>query len=275
MPKKVGITAVLVVVIGGAIIASWAISEPAATWQDWELLRFRASSIPFFSGRLEMRLSSESERLRFETWSVARFFGARIASTRTVTLIDPATGRTESYSSLSHKRGRRYTFGERSYVMERLLPPEDRDSATSPWIVHSRQEYDYPRDADGNSIEVHDYYGMLLLLKRCDLEEVGDEVLLHVATSTGPQPYRIQVSAVRTSKRELKDLRSEKRRSLLVRELRLRIIPADPEHADEGFLEMEGETELWVEAESKTLLLLSGKAPKIPGRMRLELAEIG
>jgi len=83
------------------------------------------------------------------------------------------------------------------------------------------------------------------------------------------------VSEVRQVTRSLTELRHDRERTLQVRELRLRIIPADPDNADEGFLDMEGETELWIEAESKTPLLLSGKAPKIPGRIKLELFEIG
>ena len=275
MQMKLRHAAITAIAIGGIAMATWALSAPDAPWQEWEVLRLRATSIPFFSGRLELRLSTKGDHLRFETRSVARFFGARIANTRTATLIDPATGRTERYESFSRKRGRRYTFGESSYAVERLLPPEDRKSPDARWVVHSRNEFDYPTDADGNSLEVVDYYGMLLQLKRHNLDEIGDEVVLHVATSKGPQPYRVMVSSVRTAKRELTDLRADEGLSLLVRELRLRIIPADPERADEGFLKMEGETELWVEAESKTPLLLSGKAPKIPGRIKLELVEIG
>jgi len=267
--------AVAALAMGGIAMAAWALAAADSPWQDWKVLRLRAVSIPFFSGRVEMRLSNAAGSTLFETRSTARFFGARVANSRTKTVIDPGTGRTESYLSFSRKRGRRYTFGESSYVVEKLLPPKARNDPTGRWTIRSREEFDNPLDHEGRPIEVYDYYGMLLQLRRLDLHAIGDEVVLHVATSKGPQPYRIQVSEIRSTTHTLTDLRSDKKRSFDLRELRLRIIPADPERADEGFLKMEGETELWVEAETMTPLLLSGKAPKIPGRIRLVLSEIG
>ena len=38
---------------------------------------------------------------------------------------------------------------------------------------------------------------------------------------------------------------------------------------------MEGETEIWVEAESKTPLEIVGKIRKVPGKVRLVLREMG
>jgi hypothetical protein len=271
MRITVRIAALIALAIGVAAIAASATDAP---WQDWKVLRMKASSIPFFSGRLEMQIFDAPGSRRFKTHSTAHFFGARIANSHTVTVIDPETGLTRSYRSWSRKRGRRYTFGESSYVLEKLLPVKEAGASTARWSVRSREEFAYPKDGDGGTIAVFDYYGMLLHLRRTNLHEVGDEVVLYVATSKGPQPYRIMVSEVRSSTHSVTDLRIEKTRSLPARELRLRIIPADPERADEGFLKMEGETELWVEAKSKTPLLLSGKAPKIPGRIRLELFEI-
>ncbi len=64
-------------------------------------------------------------------------------------------------------------------------------------------------------------------------------------------------------------------KTLASRELRLRIIPTDPDEAPEGFLEMEGETELWVEAVSKTPVHLSGRVPRLSERVNLVLDEMG
>jgi hypothetical protein len=261
--------------IGFIAAAAWAASPAAVPWREWRVLRLHVTSIPFFSGMVEMRLSALPGGSRLETRSSARFFGARVVNSRTETVIDGVTGRTESYSSYSRKRGRRYTFGESSYVVEKLLPPEKRKQRDGRWTVRAREEFEYPKDPEGRTLEVFDYYGMLLHLRELDLDDIGEETVLHVATSRGPQPYRIRVGEIRTTTHRLTDLRYDRRSTLAVRKLRLRIIPADPELSDEGFLKMEGETELWVEAESKTPLLLSGKAPNIPGRIRLELGEIG
>jgi hypothetical protein len=267
----------LVCLLGLALIAGQAGANEAAAspWRTWQTICLRARSIPFFTGNLKMRLNSGSGNALLETESTARFFGARIAHSKTVSVIDLETGRPEKYESYSRKRGRRYIFGERSYTVEKLRPPADRGSIPQRWVVHSRNEFAYPETAEGTSVDVFDYYGMLLRLRSIALKKTNDEVTMHVATSKGPQAYHIRVSDVRSSLRRLTDLRTGEKRSLPVRELRLRITPADPEQADEGFLEMEGEVELWVEAGSKTPLLLSGKIPKIPGRIKLVLTEMG
>jgi len=38
---------------------------------------------------------------------------------------------------------------------------------------------------------------------------------------------------------------------------------------------MEGEVEIWVEAETGTLLEIVGKVPKVPGKVKLVLDELG
>ncbi len=254
-------------------IAVTAYAEPREAdppWSSWKTLRMHANSIPFFTGELEMRRSARAGKVWLETSSTARFFGARIARSETVSVLNAATGCSERYESFSKKRGRRYDFGDGGYTVEKLQRQED-----GSWKTESRKKFPDPCRADGSTAGVFDYFGMLLYLGRVELREVGDEVVLNVATSKGSQPYRIQVGEARSTERTFTDSRSGEERTLPVRELRLRIIPADPENADEGFLKMEGETELWVEAESKTPLLLSGKNPKIPGRIRLVLSEIG
>ena len=55
--------------------------------------------------------------------------------------------------------------------------------------------------------------------------------------------------------------------------MRLRLLPGDD--ADEGFLGMVGETEVWVEAESKTPLEIRGKIPNVPGQVRIRLVAKG
>ena len=137
------IAALIALAIGAAAMAASATDAP---WQDWKVLRMKASSIPFFSGRLEMKLSSAAGATRFKTHSTARFFGARIADSHTVTDIDPETGLTKSYRSWSRKRGRRYTFGESSYVLEKLLPVKKDEASAARWSVHSREEFAYPED---------------------------------------------------------------------------------------------------------------------------------
>ena len=83
----------------------------------------------------------------------------------------------------------------------------------------------------------------------------------------------MNVAELRAAQLEYTTLPGKEKRSSVLREMRLRILPEDPE-SDEGFLKMKGETELWVEARSKTVVRIGGKAPKV-GKITLVLAEMG
>ncbi len=268
--------------LGAAVLACVAVLTTAylnagakEPWSNWRTLRMTAHSVPLLSGNIEMQLRDEAEKTTFETQTTARFLGIRVANSWTTTVIDRESGRTESYVMASPKRGRRYTFGETGYTVEKLRPFEGHDVPFEEWDVRSTETFPYPLDEDGNVIAVFDYYGMLLQLGRSALDEPGDEVTLHVATTRGPMPFRVRVGEAENTTWTYKDLVAQKERTVNLRKLRLRIIPADPERADEGFMTMEGETELWVESDTKTLLSLSGKIEKVPGRVELVLAALG
>jgi hypothetical protein len=268
-----------------AIVAFWLapllLAGPACVdtpetdpWQNWKTLRLKAKSAPLLRGQVELRRSEDPDGRRLETSSVARFIGATIARSQTTTLIDATTGRPKEYRSYSKKKGRVYLFGEQGYTVEKLQPAKPRDAEPA-WEVVSRREFPYPEPADGSGdSRLFDYYGMLLQLGGFALDSPGDEVTTHVATSKGPQAYRIRVSEARSGERTFKDATSGEKKTLPVREFRLVIIPADPK-AEESFLKMEGEVEIWVEAESKTLLEIVGKVPKVPGKVKLVLSELG
>ncbi len=247
--------------------AAWAGSvETSDRWMSWKTLRLKAKAAPLFRGTMEMHLNEDGTRLETET--SARFFGARVAASRTETLLDEETRLTRRFSSRSKKRGRRYEFGDDGFVMEKIKPK--RPGAAEPeWYVAVREEFPYPDDE--TAAGPFDYYGMLLYLKQVPLDRPGDEVTLYVATSKGPKLYRIRVGEARRNSRTLTDLSTGKKKTVRLREFRLRITPADPDSDAEGFMRMEGETELWVEARSKTPLEISGKVPKVPGRVVLRL----
>ena len=231
--------------------------------------------MPLLSGRVWMHLKPDGPQLRLETETTAKFFGARVSTTRTRTVMDPTTGLPKSYVSWNTKRARRFTFDEQGYLYERLSPkPKNRKAPLSEWLVKTSERFDYPVDADGKRLPVYDHYGMLLELRRTDLASVGDEVVVHVATSSGPAPYRIRVAELRAGEVRYSTLPDKDKRTTVVRQMRLEVVPTDPERAEEGFLNMKGETELWVEARSKTLLRIGGRAPKI-GKITLVLAEMG
>jgi hypothetical protein len=249
--------------------------EPKGPWHDWKTLHLRARPLFLFSGQVEMTLREADEKKLLMTSTKASFLGATLARSRTVTTLDAATGRTLEYHQLSMKRGRRYRFGESSYTVEKLRPANGPDAPLETWEVRSTKEYPYPAKPEGGPApQVFDYYGMILHLRHVELREPGDAVTLYVATSDGPKPFRIEVSEQRSSERVFLDIATDKRRKEPVHELRLRVSPGDPASAEEGFLKMEGETEIWVEAETRTLLEIDGKIPRVPGRVELALAAL-
>jgi len=259
------------VVLGASLLVAVAcVDEPQARspWMRWTRLRFKARAVPLFHGQVVMQVTEDSSGRKLETSATARFIGATIARTTTTSRFDSA-GITKEYSSFSRKRRRHYVFGERSYTVEKL-----RKGDNGEWTVRLQKEFPYPEAPDGSVMRMLDYYGMLLQLRNEKLQAPGDEVELHVATSGGPEPYRIRVSEIRSNVRTITDSRTGEKKPVAVRELRLVITPGNPE-AEKGFLGMEGETEIWVEAESKTPLEIVGKIPKIPGKVRLILTEMG
>jgi hypothetical protein len=246
--------------------------EARSPWHGWTTLRLKAKSVPLLRGRVELRLSEDVGERRLETSTTASFIGATIARSETTTLLDAVTGRTREYRSYSTKKGRRYTFGERGYTVEKLRRAE---RGADDWEVTSTRDFPYPESDDsGHAHRLYDYYGMLLDLGAGALDAPGDETTLYVATSKGPQAYRIRVDESRVGERTFRDLDTGKKTKLPSREFRLTVAPADPK-AEEGFLNMKGDVEIWVEAETKTLLEIVGKVPKVPGKVKLVLSAMG
>ncbi len=257
--------------------AAWAVAtDEPGFWDRWSALRFRARA-SVLTGSVELRTQPDGDgTIRLETTANASFLGARLAQSRTTTWLDERTGLPRRHESVSDKRARRFVFGESGYTVERLTTKRHASEPIDTWDVTERAEFAYPAGADGTVDRVFDYYGMLLHLGRLELADVGDEATVPVATARGPVTYRVRVVEAMGADMMVQDRRNGgTKRELPVRQLRLRIAPTDPTKADEGFLRMEGETEVWVEARTKTLLRVSGKVPKVPGRVKIVLAEIG
>ncbi|MCP3981290.1 MAG: hypothetical protein GY716_18470 [bacterium] len=275
--RDIGLLAAMLLIAAGG--GSCTDADSAAR-RGWRHLRLDIRSVPLGSGKLDMRVAQRRGTTLLETDVVARFMGAKVAEKTTTSELDSRTGLPRSFESWSPKRGRRYVFEDERYIVTKLKPAGDPHAPLDEWNVTTTREFEYPRNDEGDAIPVHDFYGMLLHLARQPLDHVGDAITLHVATSRGPTPYRIVVAETRTIERPVADLaqpdekKKKKKRRREFREQRLRIIPADPENADEGFLKMEGEVELWVDARTKAIHELSGNPRKIPGRVELVLIGI-
>lgn len=236
----------------------------------WKVLRLEARGMPLFSGGLELKRQAQ----QLETRATARLLGAALARSRTTSIIDASSGCSRGFLSVNRNRGRRYTFDKNGYVVERFTSRGGPDAPPEKWQITSSQSFSYPDAVAGVAPPLYDYYGMLLRLKHEQLHRPGDEVKLYVATARGPKAYVVRVGDSRTGERIYTDLTTGSRMKLKLRELRLRIRPSDAT-ADEGFMNMEGETEIWVEAESKAPIEINGKVRNVPGRVKLELVGFG
>jgi hypothetical protein len=138
-----------------------------------------------------------------------------------------------------------------------------------------------PLDSSGSSAApaapdpssfVYDYISLITRLGSLPLGKVGDMVVVRVVTSDGVVPMRIEVGQERTRQRTITDLSSGARRRVDLRELRLRFTPIGASSPKaKGFLDMEGESELWMDAESGILTEISGTIPRVPGRVVITL----
>ena len=245
--------------------------KPQGPWHGWSTLQLKVKSVPFMRGQIEIRISNQADGRRLETASEARFFGATIARSSSVTLLDPANGRAKAYRNDSKKKARNYKFTAEGYTVEKLK----RAKIRHPWRTTSTQAYDYPLAEDGlTPLPVYDYFGMILRLQVEPLSKLGDETTIHVATSSGPQAFVVSVAELRAGSRQFRRPGERTKIQVATQELRLSVAPADPE-SESGFLDMKGEIELWVEAETKTLIEIVGDVPGIPGKVHLVLAELG
>ena len=226
-----------------------------------------------------MTRKTEGTRDTLQTRTTATLMGAELVRTRTTSVMDPVTGRALEFWEQTMKSGRHYVFGPGSYTVQRLKPPKaGPDVPVSQWVGKSVREFALPESVAGGPATgmICDPYGMLASLGRQKLEKPGDEVVLMVASSHGPEPYRIRVTESRLSQRSVVDAGSGANLTHSpIRELRLRVSPANPNPEDEGFMKMEGDTEIWVEASTRTLLEIEGTIPRVPGRVEVLLKAVG
>ena len=247
--------------------------EGEARFSDWTVLRLKARKMLFFTGSVQLERVRTDAGERLESETVARFFGADINETRTVSRIGP-DGKPRRYESRTKKRGRLYLFDETGYTVQKFTPPKAGwDAPLASWSEVYSRRFEYPLDGEGRPQSVVDYYTMIRSLAEAPLRQIGDEVVFWVATSDGPRDFTVTVSAERIGERKVRDA-NDRKKKLRRREFRLRIAPRDPANAREGFLSMEGETELWVDARTRTLLEVSGRVPKVPGRVVLTLNKL-
>jgi len=259
------------------VLAAGATESPGtqeSSWEEWRSLVYKTRAALFIKGRVDMSFVQQSGGLSFQTDTRAKFLGATLARERTNAVLDPETGLTREYSSLTPKRGRHYIFNEDSYTLNKLKPTQGFEAPLEQWEVTSSAIHPYPVRDDLGSNQVHVSYNMLSHLRTAGLDKPGDETTIYVATSSGPERYRVKVGESRMTRRPVIDLDTGDRRYTNVREFRLDVSPVNEEKAKE-FLGLKGKIEIWVEAETKTLLRISGNIPRVPGRVVVDLIGIG
>jgi hypothetical protein len=246
----------------------------AQHWDEWRSLVYKTRAAFFIKGRVEMFFSEETRARSFHTDTWAKFMGATLARERTRAVIDPETGDTREYFNLTPKRGRHYIFTGDSYTVEKLTPTNGFDAPLDQWEIVSSSVFPNPLPDDLGSNKVYVSYNMLSHLRDEKLNRIGDTTTIYVATSKGPERYHVTVGERRLASRPVVDLDTGKKSNNRIMELRLDVTPVDKQKAKD-FLGLKGQIEIWVEADTKTLLRISGKIPRVPGRVVVELIGLG
>lgn len=260
MPAGIGLT--LALVLGVATFTS-VVASQGRVWPLWKEMRLKANTKLVISGHVDLMATPKGDTTHLETRIRGKLFGITIARTWTRSVVDSRTSLPSDYMAFSTKRGRHYIFGEDGYKVRFLDPPPGGEVPVEDWTVTDVERHAYPRTPDGSGFEpVYDYYGVVLKLRSMDLDEIGDEETVYIATSDGPVPYALRVVESRDVVRKFRELPTKEKRSIAVTELMLKIIPLDPEE-EQGFLGMEGETQVWIEKRTKTLVQISGRAPRV------------
>jgi len=193
---------------------------------------------------------------------VLYFFDAEIESTSE---IDPVDGSTlEMVEVNPGKKAKLLRVKEDKLLLARFEPPAGgRDSTLRDWTMVEKNHWKRPEE-DGVRPPLYDFYALVGALDRFPVGAVGDHLDLWLATSSGPLPIRVEVVDRRRRSREIEDLAGKRKRHVRLAELRIRLKPLtdDPDQV-RGFLSMQGEIELWIEARSHMLLEVRGKVPHL------------
>lgn len=279
---------------------------------NWSRLRYTTNKLLIFSGDLTMTRSVSGDRTTVRTDSQARLFGSPFVESWSLSTMDRKTGRPLEFLDVRPgKKAERWRFMDDAVEHAVLKPHQGRDkdpverwkvmktevlkgvdpqapvkpagssaterevspvSMTGPASEGSEGGSRAP-SAAASSRWIHDYISMIVRLKDLPLTKVGDEATVRVMTSRGPAPMRVRVGESRTTRRTIADLATGKSTRVEMNELRLRVTPLAGSSSDtRGFLNMEGETELWVDAATRTLTEISGNVPKVPGRVVITFA---
>jgi len=252
---------------------------PAIPFGGWTQLRYTTSKLLIFTGDVTMSLATTAETVSVRSESRARLLGSTLVDSWSVSTMDRKSGRPQQFLEVrpGHK-AECWSFNGTSIVHETMKPHKNvPNEPLEKWRLARTETLPGPAaDPEGAPVDpsrwVHDYISMIVRLRDLPLHRTGDTTTVMVSTSRGAAAMRIRVGEERTTKRTLTDLDTGKSRTVSMSELRLRVSPLEGSTAEtRGFMNMEGETELWIEATTGTLVEISGNVPKVPGRVVIAL----
>jgi hypothetical protein len=162
------------------------------------------------------------------------------------------------------KKAKLIRVKEEGILLSRFEPPRGRREAPlREWTRTGKTRWERPEEGEHRP-PIYDFYALVGALDRFPVGTVGDHLDLWLATSSGPLPIRVKVIDRRRRSREIVDLARGRTRRVTLEELRIRLKPLsdDPDKV-KGFLAMQGEIELWIEARSHMLLEIRGRVPHL------------
>ncbi|UCF67625.1 MAG: hypothetical protein JSV80_18005 [Acidobacteriota bacterium] len=203
--------------------------------------------------------------------SSARVLGARagrhLAAALTAALTDGAGVETKHWFEVSPgKRVRRGVMvGHERYEVSRY-PLEDDEDRPAHWVADQSASWMLAAERPRTRL------GLYALLGRLGELTASPRGELHVLTKNGPGILRFETRDRRRELWRLTDLDQERRREVTLDVVEVHLLPADD---GETLLRMEGETKLWIDADSSALLRIAGRRDGIGGKVQLELTGVG
>lgn len=200
--------------------------------------------------------------------SSARVFGRSVSRSWVVSLARPGGSLLEWFESSEGKRARRVRLetGEPGTVL-RVARYRPAEGASAPWRVDREKLLPLKLSAESLDLPPIDPYGVMGRLGEMVSRRRGR---FQLVTRKGPIEVTFEASAPREQTFRLRDEASRERVSLDLKVSRVLLRPAGG--AGKTLLDMEGATELWVDADSGALLRISGHSPKIRGAITLRLS---
>jgi len=245
----------------------------AATLAGWRSLTLCASKPPLYEASATFKVAEATHAasgrpaVQFSTQSQATMLGVIGFNEETTSWIDAQKhGALEFFQLRPGESARRYLFQNGSIKQTSYGPPAENPGAPfDAWKEKETTERRFTFAEGGEAADgepVVDAYSLIYLLRDIDLTEPRpapkEFIVLHRRNLVR---LRLTAEDQRTGERQVLDEKSGVQVTLKLTERRLKLQPqGEAAKSFRGLMGMQGETEIWVDQDSRALLEINGQA---------------